>query len=254
MPAAAGLRPTSPEFAVETWLSLPEDSRNIATLNRALADLHYTTVTKASFYRWLKQPPKAPKQVGKVAQEIVQRVAVQKSAVESAEAGHLDLKGIPTELVDALGVRVLLVAKGQGFDKVEDAIVKVATAIADEAATIAKNLLAPQTETVTEEGKSTSSTADSAKNAVGALAVLADAMHRITAARTLPSIAHRNYAEGDRLMGEGDKYRAEAETTRQAARADNAKVINPSGGPAGFDDVEQEDEALAALRDIEGVK
>lgn len=244
----AGLNATDPAFAVATWNALPEEQRNVDVLNRQLADLGFAPVAKASLYRWLKQPVKIAEKAVKKTIKLAERV--EKATTSSAaDYAHLDLKGIPDELVEALGIRVLLIAKGEGHDKLEQAIVLVATAIAQEAPQIAKQLLMAETETVDADGlKTIKRPADAAKNAIQALAVCADSLHKITASRTLPSLAHRNYGEGDRLMGEGDRARAEAETTRQSARADNARVINQ---PGGFEDQETEDEALAALRDAE---
>jgi hypothetical protein len=180
-------------------------------------------VSKASLYRWRGELAHGPKKVPATLP------AVDREA----------LKGIPDDLIEALGLRMMIVAKGEGLDRVEDAIVRVVAAISGKADAIAEQLLAGE------------EAAGAAKNAVSALAECAEAMHRVTAARTLISVGYRNFAEGDRLAGEGEKYRAEAETTRNAARADNAKVINPGAGQ-GYEDTDADDEALSALRDVEG--
>jgi hypothetical protein len=258
------LKPTLPELAVDTYFALPRNQQNIRGLNARLAQLGYAPVPKSSLYRWTKKDAdwaiRPSKRSERTIPAVIQKEAVPfLPSVSAAQAAAPDLKGIPQELIDALGVRMLVVAKGTGLDRVEDAIVKVATAIAGKAEDIAEQLLATERETqeVKKDGETVSSktveAANAARNAVNALSTLADAMHRITASRTLFSVASRNFAEGDQLSGAGEKYRAEAETTRNAARADNAKNITPPGAP-GFDDIEAEDEAVAALREVESQK
>lgn len=237
-------------------------------LNARLAELGYEPVARSSFHRWNSKHKKDPTtaiptipRMESLAPSVEKQAApLGPHRITPAHTAAIDLTGIPRDLIDALGLRLMIVAKGDGLDRVEDAIVRVATAISNKAEAIADQLLATEreSETVTKDGeKVTSKTveaANAAKNAVHALSVLADSMHRIVASRTLFSVAHRNFADSDRLSGEGEKFRAEAETTRNAARADNARVINPQAGPHGFDDAEREDEALEALRDVEGQK
>ncbi len=226
MPAAVvpeGLKPTPPDLAVRAFDALPEERRTIKEVNAKLFDMGFAPVSKSTLYRWRGEVAHGPK-----------RIPATLPAVDR-EA----LKGIPDDLIEALGLRMMIVAKGEGLDRVEDAIVRVVNAISNKAEAIAEQILTGE------------DAANAAKSAVTALAECAEAMHRVTAARTLISVGYRNFAEGDRLAGESEKYRAEAETTRNAARADNAKVINPAS-VGGFDDTGADDEALEALRDVEG--
>lgn len=178
--------------------------------------------------------------IGEVVAKVVAEVAPQpKVSTTNVPVNMAAIESLPSELVDALGLRMLIVAKGQGLDRVEDAIVKVASAIAGQAAEIAKGLL----EAVPEDQPS-----NPARNAVQSLATLAEAMHRITSSRMLFSLGYRNYSEGDRLSGEGAKFRAEAEVIENTGRADNAKEI-----PGSYQQVsgEEEDDAISAMRDLE---
>jgi hypothetical protein len=201
-------------------------------------------------YRWLKEKPvKSPNAKSGLPSSIVSET-VKNVPVPN---GPVNLDGIPVELVQAMGVRVLAIAKGEGLDKVEDAIVLVAGAIAGRAEDIAKGLLEPQTETETSEEKTRTDQSTAAMNAVNALGKLTDCLNRINASRVLWSMAHRNFAEGDLLSGQGRKYDAEAATILQEARANGARDITPTA-PGDFDDAEAEDEAMAALRDVEGTK
>lgn len=224
------LLPTPREFAVETWNALSKKRRSLAALNKALAQLGRAPVAKSNLWRWLN-PPTAVKEIGK---QIAGKPIARPTPAETAEM----LKGIPSDLIDVFGVRVLLVAKGQGLDRLEDAIVKVASAIAGKSEEIANAILKPGDESL------------GAKNAVSALSILAESMHRVVAARTLPSMAHRNYGEGDRFAGEGEKFKAEAENTRAAGRVDAARTINNDDPFHGrFDNQEEEDDTFRALRE-----
>lgn len=244
--AAAGTAPklknADHALVCEVWNAIPEAYRTYDEVKTRLGRLGFKCF-KATFYRWRRagfnatMPPLDPG----------------KTVTLNREA----LTGIPPELVDALGLRMLIIAKGEGLDRVEDAIVKVATAIAQKAEQIATQLLEPRgdSETVTKgldgemiESKAVSAAADAAQRAVTSLATLTDAMHRIVASRVMFSLAHRNYAEGDRLSGEGKKYQAEAATISNAARADSAKTVE---GEYQTVDAEYEDDAVTAMRDLE---
>lgn len=249
-----GLLPTTPEFALETYNALPDKERGFPALLRRLAEIGHQPVVRSSFFRWRGRIKHIPLAEARMAvPSLPQTLPAPAEIIAKAP----DLSGIPDELKDALGIRLLLVAKGNGLDRVEDAIVKVATSIAARAEDIAADLLKTAQESIetskdgeTVSAKKTADPAAGAKNAVQSLAVLADAMHKIVGARTLFSHADRNFAEGKKLSGEGEKYQAEAEVTRLAARAEGAKDITPRA-PGDFTDAAVEDEAQAALRELE---
>lgn len=256
----ADFQRTTPDVVVEVWNAMPPVQRHLAGLNTRLTELGYSRISRATMYRWLKDNklPEIPDGI------VAQAAKVVAPAPTPLTVGKpIDLEGIPEPLIEALGLRVLVIAKGHGLDRVEDAVVKVSMAIAGKAEEIAAALLETESESETVEkgGETVKSTrradaASAAMNAVNALSKLADAMHRITASRVLWSVGHRNFAESDRLSGEGEKYRAEAETTRLAARADNARTINQptvEGAAQGFDP-DADDEALTAMRDVESRK
>lgn len=244
-----GLKPTAPQLALDTWAGLPRKQRNFARLNSTLAELGYEAVNKSTFYRWLKVPPEK-RAAQRAAQKAIARAAVVPVPIEPQEA--VDLNGVPEELIEAFGLRVLLVAKGsKAHDLAEAAIVSMIEAIAAKADDIAEQLLMPETEVVDDNGSKTiTRSAGAAKGAVETMAQLVDALHRVTASRTLPSLAHRNFSEGDRLIGEAKKFLAEADTIANAGRSDNAKTIDQPGTGSG-DNAEYEAEALAAIQEIE---
>lgn len=256
-----GLLTTTAEFAVETYNALPEKDRSFPALLRRLAELGYQSVPRSSFFRWKAHSAPRPPRIKPIPIAEVRKAVISLPPTiptpEQIAIQAPDMSGIPDELKDALGIRLLMVAKGNGLDRVEDAIVKVATSIAARAEDIAADLLKTAQESLetSKDGdvvsaKKTADPAAGAKNAVQCLVVLADAMHKIVGARTLFSHADRNFAEGKKLSGEAEKFKAEADVTRLAARADNARDITPQR-PGDFDDAEAEDEALSALRDLE---
>lgn len=241
-----------PSLALQTWFALPVAGRNIDNLNKKLKEMGFGRVPKTTLYRWRDEAKPGHTDPEKFIARHSPTIPV-----PSLDLKPIDTTGIPEDLIEALGLRVLVIAKGEGLDRVENAIVKIAEAIAGKAEQIATQLLDTESETteITKAGEDlvsskTVKAAEAARSAVNSLAICAEAMHKVTASRTLWSLAFRNFSEGDRLSGEGAKLRAEAETVHNATRADNAKDITP-GRPY---DKNIEDEAVESLREVEARK
>lgn len=231
---AAPLNDDIKELCRLAWFSIsPPENRSAEKVRAILAQTGWRKIpSKGSITRWM------PEWKATVETTADRMLPVVKGAIPT------DLSDVPQALQDALGLRLLYVARGEGLDKVEDAIIQLSGAIASKAPQIAEMLLDTESETaevttsdetvtkkVVEKGKV-------ARAAVSALTQLASAMQTITASRVMVSLAHRNFAEGDKLD-------AEATAIIETGRADNAKVISPAGG--GHTGQSAEAEARAAL-------
>jgi hypothetical protein len=162
------------------WFLLPDSQRTAA---RVLDELSKEgiTVSKASVCRWARSWKG-------IADKVVDLVEL---PPEQAPATSAELAEIPPELRDVLPDRLLLVARGEGLDRIEHAIC------------ILSDGLAARADEIVGDDKSLLVVA-------GALSAMAAAMERIVAARATVSMAHRSYCEGDRLLAEADLHRATA--------------------------------------------
>lgn len=147
--------------------------------------------------------------------------------------------GIPDELRDALSPRLLALSSGKGLERVENAVIQLANAVASKSEEIAALLLETESETEssTKEDGATSSKriekANAARSAVSAVATLAQAMNIIASSKALTAMSHRNYAEGDLYLAQAERARAEArmfdadaDAKIGAGRAANARIVN----------------------------
>lgn len=226
------------DLAKAAWIALRPRERSA---NGIIAALKHQGVSplpsKGSVNRWKKEWESSVKDTAEVLLPSLKTVG---------DPPPKALADIPQALQDALSPRLLYVAQGEGLEKVENAVVKLADAIASKAPEIAEMLLDTETETETvttggDAGGETTKTVEKAKvarSAVTALTQLAAAMQTITAARSMVSLAHRNYSEGD-LFG------AQAQAVLESGRAERAKEINGKHKPSGG--LSAEDEARAAL-------
>lgn len=221
------------ELARLAWANLPADQRSAENVRAALAKHGVEKPpSKGSINRWVKEWSAA---VGQTAEILLPQTQM---------AAPADVSDVPKALLDVLTPRLLYIAQGKGLERVENAVTMMADAIAAKAPQLAEMLLDTETELETvskEDGTETNKRVEKAKvarSAVTALTQLAGAMQTITAARTMVSLAHRNYGEGDQLM-------AQAHAILESGRAERAKQIN--GRPATAGGLSAEDEARAAL-------
>lgn len=191
-----------------------------------LFELHGHRVQKSTIERWAKDKRWID---GTSAQVLVP----QATAAEKALFDNL-----PEELRKALDPRLGILARTKGLDAIEDMIVKFTEALGDKAAEVAGLVLDPEgekSETTKSETAETTTRTQKAKAAmmVGTLTTqFASAMQMVQAARSMPSLAHRNFAEGDMLAGQGDKARgegklaeAEAHNIIEGGRPNRAKDV-----------------------------
>ena len=266
MSAEDFLAETTQAFALSVLKTLPKKQQTYANLNKRLRDLDHKPVKRATFFRWKAEPVPLIDAV----EEIVRALPAPEPSLEKRvnppprAVPVLDkraVQAIPQELLDAVGHRMLIIAKGEGLDAVERNIVKMANAIGERADKIAEALLQSRSEkkeTKAGDGGVTESTvaeaaADAAQRAVLSLQTMAAAMGMITDSRVKWSEGFRNYAEGDRLSGEGAKFHAEAETVRQTNAADGARDVSPGTQQRrGADqDASFIDDAVQQMRDYE---
>lgn len=225
------------ELARQAWVKLPPDKRSAEDVRAAMKKAGVEKVpSKGSINRWVPEWEASAKNTAEV--------LLPATPEQIMAANEQDFSDIPEHLRDVLSPRLLFVAKGQGLDKVEDAIGALAQAIASKAPEIAQMLCDTETETEVVskdddgETKKTVEKAKVARSAVTALQQLAQAMQTIKTARTMVSLAHRNYGEGDRFV-------AEAHAIHESGRVDRAKIIN--GKPASAGGMSAVEEAKAAL-------
>jgi hypothetical protein len=208
----------------EIWFLIPESERTAARVLDELSKEGFK-VSKATVSRWAKGWKN-------IAHKAVDLIKLPKAGPRAETA--IDLADIPAELRCVLPDRLLLVARGKGLDRVEDAICILSNGLAARADELVKN-------------------DKSLKIAVGTLSAMASAMERIVASRATVSIAHRSFCEGDRLLAEAERHRAEAkkfnaetEALSNESRARNAREIP---GTASYKkSMSAEHEVLAALR------
>src|SRR4051794_24213932 len=94
----------------QLWFILPEPDRTAARVRRELAN-EGVVVSKATLSRWANDW----KRIAHKAVDLVQLPA------EQTPATTAELADIPPALRDVLPARLLLVARGQGLDHLEDA-------------------------------------------------------------------------------------------------------------------------------------
>lgn len=184
---------TGKELARQAWTTLPHDKRSandiIAAMKRAGIE---DTPSKGSINRWKAEWEKT---VPATAERFMPAVKMAPVKV----VAKANLTDVPQSLRDVLGDRLLFFARGEGLDRVEEAVIALSGAIADKSSEIAAMLLDTGTEQieVTKDGenettKKTVEKAAIARSAVACVAQLASAMHTISNARILPSLAHAN--------------------------------------------------------------
>src|SRR5262249_27173600 len=159
------------------WFLLPEQERTAA---RALEHLRAEgfNVSKATVARWAK----AWKEI---AYKAVNLIDLPKSAPPAA-AMLADLADVPAELRAVIPDRLLLVAKGKGLDRVENAIAIFCDGIAARAPQILDGSFKSHTSQES-QSKSHSSADKSLRLATGSLATMAAAMERVIVARATVS-------------------------------------------------------------------
>lgn len=226
------------------WVALPK--RGYDALVAKLAEQDYQAPSRSAFFRqkakwpeqertaWTAQRP----EIGLIAAAaksaasgesfkplpVVVPGQGQQQAPPAAPFDTTALRDIPDALIEALGLRMIPTARVDGLDKFEDELLRAVKAIVDRGD----------------------------ENCSRDLATLAGAHRDIMSARSLVSMQFRNFADGDRLSGEAARFNAEAENIRNAGRADNAKEINGSSGGPSYESGDVEDEAIAAMREVEG--
>lgn len=180
------------ELAQTLWFALPADKRSLTKLGGDLKAAGHK-VSKSTLQRWTAT---WPAQLVKDAADL---------ALPKAEAA---LPALAEQLGQIMPDRLLAIAQGEGLDRIEDAIGKLAAAIAEKATDTAKN---PTTLHMT----------------ANALSVLATATQTAKAARAQVAAAHRDFAMGDKLTAEAGLFRAQAAKVMLEARADGAKDVTP---------------------------
>lgn len=234
MPAA---RPDAQEIARQAWFALPIQERSAEAVRKKLKGVLEPVPAKGSINRWAAEWRKVVEKTADVLLPPPNGVVVQ------------DLSSIPQALQEVLSPRLLHIGRGEGLDKVEDAIIKLADAIASKAPEIAQMLLDTESETEEvskgDDGELTRKRVEKgkvARAAVSALGQLASAMQTVTASKTMLSLAHKNFGEGDYAM-------AQAQATLETGRAERARDITPGGnGPSSNNGLTAEQEAMATLR------
>lgn len=236
------------ELAREAWFGLPPEKRTANNVIKAMKARGLAAPSKGSINRYAAE---WKTEVEKTAEVFLPSQPIPRPAQESDD----EQDGITRVLQDVLSPRLLKIAEGKGLDRVEDAVIKLADAIGSQAPKIAEMLLdtETETETVTAGGEAGSETtkktekARVARSAVTALTQLAQALHTVTAARSMVANAHLSFSQGDR-------FAAEANAIFEGGRADRAKEINPKGAQRPTGGLSAEEEAFAALRDTVGSK
>src|SRR3954447_7896947 len=178
----------------QLWFLLPETERTAARVRCELAD-EGIVVSKASVSRWANN-------WRRVAHKAVDLIELPPARSPTTATEFAD---IPPELRDLLPPRLLLVARGEGLDRIEDAISILSQGIAARAEEIVSDH-------------------SSLPLAAAALSAMANAMERIVAARVAVSFAHRSYSEGDRLLAEAELHRATAKKLNAEAAAPARKA------------------------------
>ena len=246
-------------IARQIWNALPVHERSVRSAEAKAAELGYE-ISKSNFGRWSKEwdrpapdaPPKPPNPALALQTPARAEVEVLGKAMVIPESGlsdDVDLGDIPSSLLDALDPRLTPLVQTARLDKVEQALTDFAVAVALKSDEIVECLLDPESETentTAADGAATTRTIRKGQIPTAAAAILgriAEAMKTIMAARTMASIAHRNYAEGDMLMGQGRKADAKARVIFDEGRADRAREIG--GEVVDADDAQ---DALDALR------
>jgi hypothetical protein len=204
----------------QLWFILPEPDRTAARVRRELAK-EGVVVSKATLSRWANEW----KRIDHKAVDLVELPAEQTPATAAG------LADIPPALRDVLPTRLLLVARGEGLGRLEDAICTLSDGLgahADEIVANDKSLLI----------------------AAASLSAMACAMERIIAARVAVSFAHRSYCEGDRLLAEAELHRATAKKLNGevASPAPKAEGTRESDGTVYFDP-DLDDEVFRLLRE-----
>lgn len=239
------------EAAKSLYFSLPERDRSARGITKTLNE-RGIAVSKTSIGRWIKGWKGESAPVTETAQRLL-------PAPAGEDAVDAEAEGIPRELRNALSPRLLALASGKGLDRVENAAIVLSNAIAGRSHEIAAMLLESETETESVEaaeggGKTTTRTekANVARSAVTAVATLASAMEALARARSLSSMQHRNFAEGDMLLAEAERKRAEARLFDADAQAklgqtggDNARVVDGEFTEISADERRDALEALA---------
>lgn len=242
------------ELARQAWYGLPPQKRTAENVRKVLRRGGIENPpSKGSINRWAIGWKKAVERTVEVLlpaqpQRQPQAMPMARPAPEPIDT----LDDVPDVLQDILSPRLLHMAKGQGLDRVEHAVMLLSDAIASKAPQIAEMLLETETETEStvkgEDGAETTKRTEKAKvarSAVTALTQLAQAMHTVASARSMVSVAHANFSQGD-------LYGAQARVMLDTGRADRAKditgkVVSPGGLTA-------KDEVMATLREGAGGK
>lgn len=243
------------QAAKDLWFSLPARERSVRAVTERLNQTGHK-VSKTSVGRWAKEWQEGPQPVEEVAERLLP--APESSADDVFE-------GISDELRNALSPRLLAITEGEGLTRCENAVVKLADAIAERAPDIAAQLLDAESETTEttsgddgEVAKKVTEKAKVARSAVQAIATLAQAMSILTQAKHLSAMSHRNFAEGDMLLAQAERHRQEARKVSGEAdaiagrnREHDAKLVGGEVLDNGSGD-DAEAEARRALFDKAG--
>lgn len=204
----------------DLWFLLPAAERTAARVRRELAD-EGIVVSKASVCRWAVDWKR-------VAHKAVDLVELPSGQTPGTTARVPEIA--PT-LRDVLPERLLAVARGEGLDRLEDAIC------------ILSNGLAANVDEIVQRDTSLLVTAQ-------ALLAMATAMERIVAARAAVSFAHRSYCEGDRLLAQAELHRATAKKLTAEVEA-TATRERDGDDPVQHFDPDLEDDTFRRLRELE---
>jgi hypothetical protein len=168
------------ERGQDFWFLLPESERTAVRVLNELRGEGYR-VSKATVSRWANQ-------WRQIADEVEALIPVPAVTADKAAA---DLSDIPEWARKALPERLWQVAKGKGLDRVEDAVGLFADALGAAAPRLVEDLFKGDRKAL--------------QIAVAALVALASTMGRVVTARSMVSLAHRSFCEGDKLQAEAKK-------------------------------------------------
>lgn len=250
-------------LAYNIWAMLPQDRRTVRNVAAELATQGHT-IGKSTIDRWAKHwpdtaeltkaalarppdPPKPPRPPKPASSQVA--VAAEPASQPAADS-HSQLMQALAEVFDP---RLMPLVTSSAIDRMEAMVTDMAAELHKRRNKMADMMLDTGVETISvpgQEGEPPSSVTVQ-KSQIGRAAFetmqgCVKMVQVLAAARTMPSTAHRNYQEGDRLGAEGRKTAAKASLVEQEASGNAAKDVTGDG--AIVDHSEDETGAMAALQ------